>query len=215
MKKNNYDIKRRNKELSDSVVIDTIGEDTREHVRRSKVAIKVKRTPDSNQTEYSKRNEIVNMYFHMGYDLLQYNIAAKPYIMKKYSLKKEIELDIILYLFPIQYFTHADFKLLPLNNTGYSFKKLREMNMIVEVIQGKKHYASKVYSVSEKHKKAVIEYYKILSGQKTPGKTDASNPFKSKDAAAKERKMDRLLDKLKDKVSKGLDVGFKRFLHTK
>jgi hypothetical protein len=126
---------------------------------------------------YSRKDEQQRISFVAGFDLLQYNIVIKDYIIKKYRLKNSNELDVLLYLFPIHFFYSGDFKQLPTNTLGYSFKALVELGFVVLLVKGNNDKLRNVYGLSEKSKRAVKNYYMFLSGERTLGDNSYIKPF--------------------------------------
>ena len=139
--------------------------------------------------------------FRKGYDLMQYTIVVRPFILKLYKIEKEIVLDLLLYLFPIQYFTNIDFKLLPLKHTGYNVKTLLAEGYIDLCIE-KNHYGSRVYLLSERSHKIVMDYYKYMSGEKTIGTGTSVNPFKDENATQMDQVREKLMKDLKSRLDR-------------
>jgi hypothetical protein len=153
--------------------------------------------PDYAKAKYSLKNKKHKLIFKDGRDLLQYNIVVRPYIIRKYRLEKDMELDILLYLFPIQYFTMRDFKILPTVNAGYHLNTLLEMNFIEIAIPHANGHTNNIYQLTERSKKIVTDYYEYLSGEKSVNPTGPTNPF----ADPKAKKIDRLRQKVLDKLT--------------
>lgn len=126
---------------------------------------------------YSSRNKWTKIPFVTGYDLLQYMIAVRPYIEKKYSISTNA-LEYLLYLFPFQYFTIKEYNKIPKYGiTNYiSLKQMREDGWLETVLQPRK--GSSVLGFTPSAVDCVRDFYKYLSGQKKIShKPILSNPF--------------------------------------
>lgn len=148
---------------------------------------------------YSRKNPKYRLNFEKGYDILQYNIVVKDYILRRYKLTKEIELDVLLYLFPFQFFSTEDFMVLPLRTKGYNLKKMVELGYIE--IKIKRDYntgASNIYTLTSYASEVVRNYYQYLSGEKTIKEGFYTNPF----LGSESKKIDRDREKLMLKLAK-------------
>jgi hypothetical protein len=140
----------------------------------------IKGSNEDEKRKYSRKSKQQKTSFVTGYDLLQYNIVIKPYIIQKYHLKDVNELDVLLYLYPFQFFVRGDFAQLPTNTTGHSFKVLIELGLVVLRVKGavhKKINQKNIYSLSDNSKAAVKSYYQFLSGERTLVDNSYAKPF--------------------------------------
>lgn len=187
---------KREGEFSDLEVLKVLGEDTKNKLIKNKAQISKCNTVENKKIKYGKKKVAVRMSFHYGYDLLQYSIVVKPFIYKKYNIKSPLELDALLYLFPIQYFTVNDFKFLPLRQYGIYLKTMIE-NGYIELCVKKVAVAGNIYTLTDHSVRIVKDYYAYLSGEKTIGNTSYTNPFKDTKATKADRLRERLMLKLK------------------
>lgn len=178
------------------VAKEVLSEETLETIKNHKADIQKSTQPEYAKDKYSRKIKKQKLIFTSGRDLLQFNIVVRPYILRKHRIKNALELDILLYLFPIQYFTMRDFKALPTLNEGYHLNTLIELNYIEVVVQHRKGVANNLYGLTERAKKIVKEYYEYLSGEKTVNPTGYTNPFNDKDATKVDSIRQKLLNKL-------------------
>lgn len=130
--------------------------------------------------KYSRRKKKQIISFVRGYDLLQYIIAVRPYIEKKHGID-QLTLEYLLYLFPIQYFTRKDYRLIPKYRDYYvSLNTLIEQGWIHLAI--KRRASADVFGFTEAGRACVQEFYQYLAGEKTISiKPIDSNPFADPD----------------------------------
>ncbi len=205
-------VKREKGELSDLQALEVLSENTREQLKRHKAKVAVRAYKDSNSRKYSRKKPKNVLYFNNGYDLLQYTIVVRPFIMKKYNIEKYIELEILLYLFPIQYFTMKDFKVLLTRNFNYGLSTLIDLGYVEMCIE---RYAngSNVYTLTEHAVNIVKEYYQYLSGEKTINPDSYLNPFKGKNVAKADKAREKVMLKLK-KQSENWPSLFRKSLYS-
>ena len=187
-------MKLKKKDYSDNYVLEQIGPDTKKALRKHHTRIKT----DTFPMAYSRKNPKHSLKFRTGYDLMRYSIVVRPFIVKLYKLESDLLLDILVYLFPIQYFTNKDYKLLPLYNTKFNLKQM-VFKGYVDCAVEQSNFGSKVYCLSEKSIKVVVDYYKYMSGEKRIGKASSVNPFKDPEATRMDIKREKLMQSLKER----------------
>lgn len=170
--------------------------ETLEKVKKKKVNIVKSTHPNEAKAKYSKKDSRQKVIFTAGRDLMQYNIVVRPYILRKFRIEKDVELDVLLYLFPFQYFTARDFKALPITHMSYNLKTLKELNYIQVVVDHNTGLSGNIYGLTERAKKIVKEYYEYLSGEKTVNPNGYKNPFADKEAFKVDAQRQKVLDKL-------------------
>ena len=205
-------VKRIKGEKSDLQVLEMLSDKTRKNLKYHGAKISVRASKDSNSRKYSRKKPNNVLYFNNGYDLLQYNIVVRPYIMKKFKIEKSLELDVLLYLFPFQYFTMKDFRLLLTSNYNYGLKTMIELGY-VELCIEKYNDGAKVYTLSEHAVKIVKEYYQYLSGEKTLNPDSYTNPFRDVEAKKIDKTREKVMLKLK-KQSENFPSLFKKKLYS-
>lgn len=176
-----------------SDLIEKMGAETLENIRKSRSEVLRYTEPEKYSHEKHK------LYFQEGMDLLQYNIFVRPFIIKKFEIENDVLLDILLYVFPIQYFSFRDYSELPIVNKKYSFKAVVALGYFTSVVSRHdgKH---KVYTLTKHSRKIVREYYAYLSTEKTLKPTSIYNPFKNPDSSKNDKKREELMFKL-DRLS--------------
>jgi len=175
---------------------EVLSPETVEAAQSKKLDIVKSTYPDQAKAKYSKKDRKQKLIFTAGRDLMQYNIVVRPYILRKYRIEKDMELDILLYLYPFQYFTINDFKVLPIFDYGYSLKYLKELGFIEIVVSHSNGGKANIYGLSDRAKKAVKEYYEYLAGEKTVNPNGTTNPFANKEAFKVDKIRQKLLNKL-------------------
>lgn len=194
MKKNT---EKKKLELSDSKVLEVLSESTRKTVVANKAQIEVlSKTSADIPNKYSRKSKKVLLSFVGGYDLLQYMIAVRPFICKRYNIKTLWELEVLLYLFPIQYFTNSDFKQVGLRQYNITLKSMLDdgyMKLCVKKVDS----AGNLYALSDHSINIVKDFYKYLSGEKTINLKSDMNPFRGNDVANVDKIRERVMLKLK------------------
>lgn len=148
----------------------------------SRVADKLKKSNShiiqypKNGDKYGRSNRSYRLHMIPGYDLMQYNIVVRPYIIRKYGIEDSDTLDVLLYLFPIQYFTGKDFAVMRPFIPGLSFKSLKA-NGYVELVVSASERVKSVYRLTDRSVDIVMEYYQYLSGEKVFDPIAQGNPF--------------------------------------
>lgn len=163
-----------------------------------KVRVKTTNNPNVQKDLYSvhslgSRNEFID-----GFNFLQYNIVVKEYILRKHRIKNDKELDILLYLFPIQYFSRRDFSVLPIRYADYNIKILMELDYIkVHINKARK---ANIYRLTDRAMIAIIEYYRYLAGDEIFDPEKQGNPFRNEEKVKMDLKREKLLERLKKKA---------------
>jgi hypothetical protein len=185
------------KEFSEVAVLKTISLSTRKALIVSRTRVNV--LPTRKGMAYTKENPKHKLWFEAGYSFLQYNIVVREYILRRYQIKKDIELDIMLYLMPFQFFTQEDFMVLPVRSKGYNMKKLIALGFIEKKVPRSKK-AGAIYAVTPHSKRIVMDYYQYLSGEKVLKDDSYTNPFRDKEAKKVDRDREALMMKLATQV---------------
>ena len=175
------------------------------HVRKTLVEhrARIYLIPGTTGMAYSREKPKHKMYFEKGYDILQYNIVVREYILRRYQIKKDIELDILLYLFPFHFFTREDFMVLPTRSRGYNMKKMVNLGFIkIYIKKASNDKAGHIYALTKQSKEIVRNYYKYLSGEKTLKPDNYKNPFRGADTKKIDRDREALMFKLAKQIEK-------------
>lgn len=188
------------KEVSDVEALAELSENTKEGLKINRITLKNSSKNPEIIKKYSRKSRDTVETFVNGFDLLQYMIVVKPYIMKKYKIEKSIELEALLYLFPIQFFTLSDFKLLGLKQHNLHIKTLEDLGYLKLCI--KKTDGRNIYTLTEHAINIVTDFYKYLSGEKTINLNTTYNPFRGEASAQIDKLRERLMLQLKTQVKK-------------
>lgn len=192
-------ITKKKEHVSDVEALEELSENTKEGLLINRIALKnSSKNPDIIK-KYSRKSRDIVEKFVNGYDLLQYMIVVKPYIMKKYKIEKSIELEALLYLFPIQFFTLNDFKLLGLKQYNLHIKTLEDIGYLKLCVT--RTDGRKVYTLTEKSVNIVTDFYKYLSGEKGISLNN-DNPFRGEGSAKIDKLRERVMLQLKTQVQK-------------
>ncbi|MEX0313423.1 MAG: hypothetical protein AB3N18_04535 [Allomuricauda sp.] len=175
------------------------GEDTERAFEKAGVRLKSETITYGKGMKYSRKKKKILLAFKEGHDLLQYSIVVKPYIKKKFRIEKDVELDIILYLYPIQFFTVKDYNYMPLREMGYTVPVMIDKNYLRVFIDPKG--SAKVLTLTEHAIKIVRAYYSYLSGEKTVSNNKFTNPFLNEEAGKIDKQRNRLMEKLKTQTN--------------
>lgn len=177
-----------------------LGPHTRKVLSEKRLGVRKKK--HDNKSRFTSENKNCVLWLETNFDLLQYNLVVRPYVIKKHNLDNDGLLDVLTYLFPIQYFTRKDFLLLPVPKyVKNNFAQLIKKGYIEIHTKGVK---STVYTTSKKTQTIVKEYYYYLSGRK---KIKTTKSFKT----PKEQKQEDLLKQLKNQAKSNPDR-YKNFI---
>jgi hypothetical protein len=177
---------------------DNTGPQTQEALSKSKTVLK-KRGGPGKKRKYTRANPKHVAYFSEGYDLLQYNMVVRPYVLKKYNVEREEYLDILLYLYPIQFFTRDEYSVLPImqHHSTFTINRLFQEGYFKKVVQTAENSYS-VYTLTDLSHRIVKDYYDYLAARKTISPDCyVTNPFNRVDATKIDKVRGKLLEKLK------------------
>jgi hypothetical protein len=181
-------------EFSDKGVLENLSDETREELVNHRAKVMLRNDVKNKKSRYSKKNPKHKLYFRTGCDLLQFNIVVRPFIIKKFNIENPDIFDVLLYLFPIQFFTMPDFRFLPLKNLP--FKYFREQGYIETSLESL-NKGKNVYRLTDLSQKIVTEYYEYLSGEKTIRKGSYKNPFHNQESTKIDALREEVMLKLK------------------
>lgn len=128
-----------------------------------------------NQISLQEHMPLKKTKIYSGVESLRYLIVARTFVEKRYSLSGS-QLEAFLLLYPYNYFTKDDYdniaKPFKVNSIKYNIKK-----GFVEKKYDKKHLiknnvkrktAKDIYALTRNAKRAVTDFYKIISGEMKP-----------------------------------------------
>lgn len=147
----------------------------------------------SNRGKKVKYNQPQLLTYHEGYTFLENIMLVRVFLQKKHNLSFSV-IEMLLYLYPKNYFTLDDYNEIPKQFTFFKIKKTIELGMIREVTQARKK-ADRLYCLSVKGRHVVEDFYMYLSGEK-PIPTDRMQTMAKKDASLVDKKRQSLIKKL-------------------
>jgi len=189
--------------VADPEILKFLGPSTKSRMRRESVHVakekkKYKKRPIG---QYNKDNAAHVLAFTEGCNLLQYSIVVRPFIIRKYNIENPVILDALLYVYPIQYFTRADFDELLLKYHSIYAKTMIELGFFKVAIPGNKNdRRADIFTLSDHAVNLVQDYYMYLAGEKTIEPNNYTNPYKSDDVAKIDKMREELMIKLKSQT---------------
>lgn len=138
---------------------------------------------------------------NLDYNVVQYFGIARYYIQKKYDLRIK-ELELLLFLYPIGFFTKRDYHTFPHNYTTRTISHLMKKGLIEPVNEREKPQSDKqVYKLSRRSKNAVLYFYKYASGEEPIPENPMVNDFFKSGTTRYEQKLALAMAKLNKRVS--------------
>lgn len=111
-------------------------------------------------TEKYSRAKVLK--FDKGYNFLQYQCIIRPLIQKKYGISLRF-LEMLLYLYPFNFFTAKDYTK-SIKSITWPVKTMLEYDWIKIVSVGQNR-SENIYALSNASKRIVKEYYGYMSGE--------------------------------------------------
>lgn len=174
-----------------------LGNDAKELADRMDLVIRESKDFRKNKKKYV-RKRFLEVY--SGYDFLQHLGLVRRYICGKYRILN-YQLELILYLYPLNYFTHSDISRFPKHYTYRTIEALVKKKVIVVVAKAhkKRKYDKDVrrntlYALTKEMRHAVEEFYELLSKERPF--EEGSKAFESTQASGRHNeKLIRMLNK--------------------
>lgn len=116
----------------------------------------------------------------VNYNYLQYLGVVRIYLQSKYKLTFE-DIELILYLQGKNYFTKKDYRRFPCSWGFKRFNRLVQDDFIVKLSSVPERTRGCVFMLSLKAKKMVMDFHKMLSGEKPIPTCPQHNPIFRKD----------------------------------
>jgi len=138
-----------------------IHEDTRKFIKEHNLSIRKNHMGKKIKPKYCK-SDFLRIY--EGYDALQNLILVRNYIQKKHDISLSA-LEVLLYLYPKQFFTHSDYNEVPKQYFFRTVKRMCDLGYIKIHIKGTGTRRN-LYTLSNIGKRVVYEFYELLSGEK-------------------------------------------------
>lgn len=136
-------------------------------------------------------------YCNQGYDILENLFVVRHYVCKKNNISFRV-LEMLLKLYPMNFFTYKDYYELPkhfqLVRADYLIKK----GLMVEIKDKKSDRTDSIFKLSTKAGNLVRDFYKYLSGEKPIPEEPRHNHMAQKSAS----EIDKLRFKFIQKMNK-------------
>jgi len=145
--------------------------------------ITIKKKPKKPRVRKKRYRQVVE---NANYDILEHFHIVRHYFhtVKKINL---FQLELLLALYPKQYFTQRDYGFIVKQFTYNRIKKLMDLGYIV-LFSKDKNKMHGVYCLSVKAKHIVQDFYMCLSGEKKMSEDFTVNPFFGKNQSTTDRK---------------------------
>jgi hypothetical protein len=170
-----------------------ISEDTERLLLAKKLKPRYKKT----EGKYKLKPIVVNTDF----DLLQNQYPVRMFIQAKFGLSLR-ELELLLFLYPKQFFCLKDYKSFPLTFTHRKISTVVKRGF-VKIAKKGKNMDHHVYTLTKSAKHQVIVYYKYLSGELLVPTNAENNPMIRKDAPQHHKKVIDFFKRMRDEQKKG------------
>lgn len=167
---------------SSKYFLDKLPEDAKTVVVKRKLVVTETSSLKGMKRLYSKKRYI---FCEDGYDILQNLLIVRHYVCKKNDIPFNL-LELMLYLFPLNYFTHTDYGAIPKSFTFRTVATLLKQDVIVIAVSGENR-GKHLYALSSKSKGIVKMFYQMLSGEKKIPETNTM--FTKSDAAIDKRRV--------------------------
>ena len=141
-----------------------------------------------------------------GYDLLQNLMYVKKFIKNKYNITS-VDLELLLYLFPKNYFTYTDYLLaMPFKRNNIDVWVERKM---IDVVFNNQSKRKRLYRLSVLSQSIVRNFYAYLSGEKVIDPKSRYHPIPKTGAYNK------ILNLSFELIKKADDQGHKKVFYEK
>jgi hypothetical protein len=177
----------------DNASITRVSEDTEKLLLAKKMKPRYKKA----EGKYKLKAIVMNSDF----DLLQNQYPVRLFVQAKYGLSLR-ELELLLFLYPKQYFCLKDYKAFPLT---FSHRRITTVikHGFVKIAKKGKNMDQHVYTLTKSAKHQVVAYYKYLSGELKVPTIAENNPLIRKDAPEHHKKVIDFFKKMRDEQKKG------------
>lgn len=153
--------------------------DALEKIRKKKIGFISHEGFPKKKIKYNKK-KMLDIYH--GYDILENLIVVRAFIYKQYGMPFRV-VEMILYLFPKQYFTQEDFYQMPKPFTCNRIGLMLEQGHFAIASKGR-NKGEHIYMLSRKSKLMVQRFYKLLSGEEKIPVVSDRNVMARKDNSA-------------------------------
>lgn len=153
-------------------MLNTLPEGAAEIVKNKKIHVVKNTASKSGKVKYTKQR---TLGFYQGYDFLENSIVIRQYVQNRYKININT-LEMLLFLFPKNFFSHSDYKVMPKQFQYRKIDSMIELGLISIVVPGKNR-GYHIYSLSRQAKEIVKIYYEYLSGEKKIPEDPKINPW--------------------------------------
>lgn len=153
--------------------IEMVSEATKIQLKKKKIQLGYNTVGKSAKVKYSRHTDTLK--FFRGYDFLENIIVVRSYIQKKHGIDICL-LELLLYLAPKQYFTHADYRVIP-KQYKYCYMKNVIATGYVELVGKGEGIGKKIFMVNRKGQEIIRNYYELLAGEKFISEERFRNPL--------------------------------------
>lgn len=143
--------------------------------KTKKVKLIARASDTKNKKRYTKQRIL---YYSNSYDFLQYQIIVRPYVCKRFKIEVRM-LELLLYIYPLNYFTNEDYKVAVRPYSLHSIKTMVKLGFVKIIVKGY-NAAEHVYTLTHQAKNIVSLYYKYMSGERKMLDNDQRNPLTKK-----------------------------------
>ena len=122
------------------------------------------------------------LFCNQGYDFLENFFVVRHYVCEKNKISLRV-LEILLKLYPMNYFTYKDYYELPKNFQLVRADYLIKRGLMTEIKEKHKDRTESVFKLTTIAGNIVKDFYKFLSGEKQIPENKYINPMASKKAS--------------------------------
>jgi hypothetical protein len=146
------------------------------------------------EKKYIKRQVVLNT----DYNILENQYVIRKFFQAKFNLPLR-ELELLLYLFPKQYFSHRDYKDYPLSFTHRKISSVIKKGYVIVFRKGK-NQDKHIYTLSKSAKHLIQVYYKYLGGELLIPICAENNPMIRNNATPHQQKIISMFKKMRERV---------------
>lgn len=146
--------------------------------KKRKVTVNKGKRRGDKRVKYTRKQ----LQFTKGFDLLENFYVVRYYIQRKHDIPQTI-LEILLNLYPKNYFTRRDFSYALRDRRMHSYRYMVDHGFFEVVVmdrKGERNRYSSVYKLTAKSQYIVTSFYKLLSGEMKFPEDLKNNPLMSK-----------------------------------
>lgn len=145
----------------EETLIGTLPKGAQEHFTKHK--IKMSRKPSkTGKKKYAKPPKFLSL--NEGYDILENLLVVRKYVSKKYGIDWKL-LEILLFLYPKNYFTWDDYYEMPKDFRYMRLSKLEQLG-VARILSRERTLKGSLYTLTTKSRNIVTVFYEYLSGEK-------------------------------------------------